>query len=160
MGFMDALNSAFANDDTLGEQQAAGLKKRKKTKTVTWRGPKPANPFEQQKITTSEVISGQRLMDVARDAGIPVRYSCMNGSCGICNVKVDGQTVPMCMTKAPDADVTIDYTVKGAAKVPKGVVVSQEDQARSAGQKRLEDQLRAEMEAKKANSGGGGFPWR
>jgi ferredoxin len=161
MGFMDGLASAFANDESLGERKEAGLAKKKTKKTVTWRGQEPGNPSP--KITTTEVIAGQRLMDVVRDAGVQVRSSCMNGSCGICNVKVDGNTVPLCITKAPDKDITIDYVDKSgkraaAKKVPKGKVVpipGKEGEAVPPEKPRLtqaslEERLRAEMEAKKA----------
>ena len=40
MGLFDGLKSAFANDDTLGERENAGLSKVKDKRTVTWVSPK------------------------------------------------------------------------------------------------------------------------
>eukprot|EP00966_Prymnesium_polylepis_P270686 6253432-Prymnesium_polylepis.1 len=40
MGLFDGLKGAFANDDTLGKRENAGLSKEKDKRTVTWVSPK------------------------------------------------------------------------------------------------------------------------
>ena len=102
MGFFDGLAAAFENDDTLSEQEEAGLKQKARFQTLTWRGPKPEgafNPFEQQAICDTKAIAGQKLSVIAMQEGIPIKYSCMQGTCRICDVMVDGQMVPSCMAQ-------------------------------------------------------------
>ena len=100
-GFFDQLSAAFENDDSLGERQDAGLKRKARFQTLTWRGPKPEgfNPFEQQPITETNAVAGQKLSVIAMQEGIPIKYSCMQGTCRICDVMVDGQVVPSCMAQ-------------------------------------------------------------
>lgn len=74
MGLFDGLAKAFENDSTLGERENAGLSKEKQKRTVTWVGPKG-----QQKKAT--VVPGQKLKDIARSCGIPIRYDCQEGTC-------------------------------------------------------------------------------
>ena len=112
MGFFDGLAAAFENDDTLGEAGPAGLKTRVQERTITWQGPPPegmAAMFEKPKITEQTAIKGQPLKDLASSANVPLKYSCMKGTCGICDVMVDGVAVPACTAKMPDKDVTISY---------------------------------------------------
>ena len=102
MGFFDGLAAAFENDDTLSERNEAGLKQKARFQTLTWRGPKPEgafNPFEQQAICDTKAIAGQKLSVIAMQEGIPIKYSCMQGTCRICDVMVDGQMVPSCMAQ-------------------------------------------------------------
>jgi hypothetical protein len=77
MGLFDTLAAAFENDDSLGEDGPAGLAKKAEVHTITWLGPPPANFFEKQAVSKSEVIAGQKLKDVADAAGVPIRWSCL-----------------------------------------------------------------------------------
>ena len=118
MGFFDGLAAAFENDDSLGERGDAGLKKRVQLQTVTWKGPPPegmAAMFEKQKVTEVKAIPGQSLKDLADDAGVDIRYSCMKGTCHICDVNVDGSPTPACIAKMPKKDITIEYRDVSAA---------------------------------------------
>jgi len=119
MGFMDALAAAFENDDELGEREDAGLKKRVTYQTITWQGPPPegmAALFEKPEVKEQQAIPGQKLKDLAEDAGIPLRYSCMQGTCGICDVKVNGVETPACTAKMPKSDCTIEYKASAQAQ--------------------------------------------
>jgi len=106
MGLFDGLASAFANDDTLGEREDAGLSRQKTKRTVTWVGPKG-----QKK--TAQVIAGQRLKDIARSCGIPIRYDCQEGTCKTCEAQIGMGRAKICVTKMPDKDITIKYNVRG-----------------------------------------------
>ena len=56
---MNWLAGAFANDDSLGARENAGLSKEKAKKTITWVGP---NGQSKKSI----VVPGQKLRDIAR----------------------------------------------------------------------------------------------
>lgn len=105
MGLFDGLGKAFANDDTLGDRQEAGLSKKAQTKTVTWVGPKG-----QKK--TSTAIPGQRLREIARATGIPIRYDCSEGTCKTCEAMVGNGRAKICVAKMPNKDVTIKYNIR------------------------------------------------
>ena len=105
MGLFDGFAAAFANDDTLGDRGEAGLSKAKDKRTVTWIGPKG-----QKKQSTA--IAGQRLRDVARGTGIPIKYDCQEGTCKTCLAKVGNSNAKICVTKMPNKDVTIKWGLK------------------------------------------------
>jgi len=112
MGFFDQLASAFENDDELGEAGPAGLKTKAKIHRITWVGPDPegmAALFEKPEESIQEAIAGYDLKMLADQADIPLKFSCMQGTCGICDVLVDGETVPACTAKMPNRDCTIQY---------------------------------------------------
>lgn len=113
MGLFDGLAAAFANDDTLGESGPAGLKTKVKLQKVTWMGPKPEGPraiFEQQNIVEQEAMPGTPLKVLAEEAGVKIRYSCNKGTCGICDIVVDGVTTPACTANlGRGKDITIQY---------------------------------------------------
>jgi hypothetical protein len=56
---MNWFAGAFANDDSLGARENAGLSKEKAKKTITWVGPNGQSK-------KSVVVPGQKLRDVAR----------------------------------------------------------------------------------------------
>ena len=93
MGLFDGLKQAFANDETLGDRGSAGLSKEKTKRVITWVGPKG-----QKK--TSQVVAGQRLRDVARGSGIPIKYDCQEGTCKTCEAKMGSGKVKLCVAKA------------------------------------------------------------
>ena len=106
MGLFDGLAKAFENDSTLGDRENAGLSKVKDKRTVTWVGPKG-----QKKTAT--VVSGQRLKDIARGSGIPIRYDCNEGTCKTCEAMVGGSRTKICVARMPNKDVTIKYNIRG-----------------------------------------------
>ena len=112
MGLFDGLAAAFENDDTLGERREGGLSKQVKEQKITWMGPKPegmAAFLEKQPITEQQAMPGTPLSDLAEDAGIPIQYSCMQGTCRVCDVRINGVETPACMAKMGREDVTIEY---------------------------------------------------
>ena len=113
MGFFDSLAAAFENDDSLGEDGPAGLKTKVKLQKITWIGPKPEGPaafFEKQAVVEQEAMPGTPLKDLAEQAGVKIRYSCNKGTCGICDIVVNGATIPACTAKlARGEDLTIEY---------------------------------------------------
>lgn len=117
MGLFDGLAGAFTNDDTLGERKDAGMTNKVQRWRLTWRGKKP-NPFQDAPVTEGVAIAGQKLRDLAREQNIPIRYSCNEGHCGICDVMIDGRRVPACVAKAPKKDCVIDYAPESAPPRP------------------------------------------
>jgi len=101
----DGFKAAFANDDTLGARENAGLSKEATKRKVTWVGPKG-----QKK--ESIVVPGQKLRDVARSAGIPIKYDCNEGTCKTCEAMIGNSRAKICVTKAPNKDVTIKYNIR------------------------------------------------
>ena len=179
MGFFDSLASAFENDDTLGKSGPAGLKKQAVYHKITFKGPPPTKMFEQQKIVETQAIAGQKLKAVADAAGIPIRYSCMEGTCRICDVLVDGERVTACTACMPKRDCVIDFEPPRVKRSTSGVVaptksaapkglfsgvvtptqVEEEEPAPKITTASLEERLRQEMAAKAANKKKGGWPF-
>ena len=106
MGMFDGFAKAFENDSSLGTRQNAGLSKEKAKKTVTWMGPKG-----QKKQATC--VPGQKLRDIARGSGIPIRYDCNEGTCKTCEAMVGGSRTKICVGRMPNKDVTIKYNIRG-----------------------------------------------
>jgi ferredoxin len=105
MGLFDNLKSAFANDDTLTARGNAGLSKEATKRTITWIGPTG-------KEKKSVVVAGQRLKDIARGAGIPIKYDCNEGTCKTCEAQMGNGRVKICIAKAVDKDITIKYGLR------------------------------------------------
>ena len=105
MGMFDGLKGAFANDDTLGTRENAGLSKEKTKRTVTWVGPKGEKK-------EAQALAGQKLRDVARSCNIPIKYDCNEGTCKTCEAQVGSGRAKICVTKMPDKDVTIKYNIR------------------------------------------------
>lgn len=181
MGFFDSLASAFENDDTLGKSGPAGLKKQAVYHKITFKGPPPTKMFEQQKIVETQAIAGQKLKAVADAVGIPIRYSCMEGTCRICDVLVDGERVTACTACMPKRDCVIDFEPPRVKRSTSGVVTptkpaapkglfsgvvtptrveeEEEEPAPKITTASLEERLRQEMAAKAANKKKGGWPF-
>ena len=185
MGFFDSIASAFENDDTLGEAGPAGLKKKAETHKIVFEGPQPTKMFEKQTVIETQGIAGQKLKVIADAAGVPIRYSCMEGTCGVCDILVDGERVPACTAVCPKRDITIDYApprrsrkTKGsvkptkkagfelptnpfataaaaAKKVPPAEEEGEYKERESVSTASLEDRLRQEMVGKKVEKKGG-----
>jgi len=56
-------------------------------------------------------FAGQPLSQVATQAGQFIRYKCMKGECGTCEVKVDGKWIRTCSTKVPQLAQGETFTV-------------------------------------------------
>ena len=90
-----------------GSKRRVSLSKEKEKRTVTWVGPRG-----QKK--TALAISGQRLRDVARGSGIPIRYDCQEGTCKTCEAKLTpGGVTKICVACMPNKDVTIKWGLRG-----------------------------------------------
>merc|ERR1712087_181029 len=105
MGLFDSLGKAFENDDTLGARSSAGLSKEKAKRTITWKSPSGA-------VKKSVIVPGQRLKDVARATGVPIKYDCQEGTCKTCEAKLGGSRVKICVARAPDKDCVIQYNLR------------------------------------------------
>ena len=90
---MNWLANAFANDDTLGEKENAGLKNG--PKFVTGTGPNGK---------TVKVSPGSKLEPVSRKIGVKVQFGCQTGSCRTCEALVDGKRTKICIAKVPNKD--------------------------------------------------------
>jgi len=146
MGFFDNLASSFANDETLGERLNAGLVKEKDMHTITWKDPCG-------RMISSRVVAGQKLSDVARASGVPIKYSCMEGACRICDVCINGKRMPSCTAAAPAHDVSIEYGMPREKTAAVAAARAATDSEATAPALSLEEQLKAEL----ASGKGGGF---
>ena len=50
---------------------------------------------------STTVSSGCAWLAAARDAGVTIPTGCLGGSCGACEIDVNGQTVRACIAKVP-----------------------------------------------------------
>ena len=92
MGLFDGFAKAFENDSTLGERKNAGLSKEATKRTVTWVGPKG-----QKKSAVA--VPGQKLKEIARGSGVPIRYDCQEGTCKTCEAMIGAQRAKLCVAK-------------------------------------------------------------
>lgn len=115
MGLFDTLAKAFENDDTLGEAGPAGLKKKVDIQKVTWKGPEPEGLAaflgqEKQIIIEQEAMPGTPFKKLAEEAGVEIQYSCMQGTCRVCDVTVNGVRTPACQaTLQRGKDIEIEF---------------------------------------------------
>lgn len=77
------LKDAFANDDTLGKPQNAGLKN----------GPKYNDQVTVNGTPVQGAVVGQKLTVVAAKARVKIPVNCQQGDCGTCMVKFNGRKV-------------------------------------------------------------------
>ncbi len=105
MNMFGGFAKAFENDKTLGARQNAGLSKGATKRTVTWVGPRG-----QKK--QAQCVPGQRLRDVARGSGIPIKYDCQEGTCKTCEAMVGGGRAKICVSRMPNKDVTIKWGLR------------------------------------------------
>ena len=64
-------------------------------------GPSPRSNggVHEQTVIEQTVRPGQALKELSEEAGVPVRYSCMETACRICDVTINGVVTPACMNK-------------------------------------------------------------
>merc|ERR1719324_417740 len=101
-------------------------------------GPKPegaAAMFTKQKIVEQTAVPGQTLRELSEAAGVPVRYSCMGGTCRICDVTINGVVTPACMNKIErnGGDLVIEYREADAAEQYAREALKAEREAAKAG---------------------------
>lgn len=90
------LAGAFANDDSLGERENAGIKGGpKQNENVTINGKKV------------NAIVGQKVSVVAAQSRVKISYNCKAGDCGTCNIKMNGRTVKACQQVIPSGKCNI-----------------------------------------------------
>ena len=105
MGMFDGFAKAFENDSTLGDRKDAGLTKGAQKRTVTWMGP---NGKKKQAL----FVPGQKMREVARGSGIPIKYDCSEGSCKTCEAMCNGGRTKVCVARMPNKDTTIKYNLR------------------------------------------------
>tara|TARA_B100000700_G_C15062736_1_gene867001 strand:+ start:2457 stop:2699 length:243 start_codon:yes stop_codon:yes gene_type:complete len=54
--------------------------------------------------STSYVKKGSEWIKSALDANIEIPTGCLNGSCGACEIDVNGETVRACISRTPNTD--------------------------------------------------------
>lgn len=57
--------------------------------------------FTTPEIITVEAKAGDELGDIAKAAGVEIKYKCRKGECGTCEVKTDGKWIKTCQTTIP-----------------------------------------------------------
>mmetsp|Transcript_18597 Transcript_18597/g.39930 ORF Transcript_18597/g.39930 Transcript_18597/m.39930 type:complete len:137 (+) Transcript_18597:113-523(+) len=92
---LDIFGKAFANDESLGKRESAGLKKGPNFNEVTING-KPA-----------KAVAGQKVSQVLAAARVKVTYSCREGNCGTCELLMNGRIEKACCAKMPRGKCTI-----------------------------------------------------
>mmetsp|Transcript_20429 Transcript_20429/g.44253 ORF Transcript_20429/g.44253 Transcript_20429/m.44253 type:complete len:136 (-) Transcript_20429:290-697(-) len=92
---LDIFGKAFANDDSLGKRENAGLKKGPNVNEVTVNG-KPA-----------KAVAGQKVSQVLAAAKVKMTYSCRKGNCGTCEFIMNGRVEKACGAVMPRGKCTI-----------------------------------------------------
>jgi ferredoxin len=80
---------AFKNDDSLAPVQNAG---------ISGKGPMAVDCKINGKVIKG-VVANQRVRDVAAAARVKINYSCEQGSCKTCRIKMNGKQVLACQSK-------------------------------------------------------------
>ena len=52
----------------------------------------------------TEVNSGTFWFDAAFEAGVSIPSGCLKGSCGACEIEVNGETLRACIAKVPEVE--------------------------------------------------------
>uniref|UniRef100_A0A7S2HL78 2Fe-2S ferredoxin-type domain-containing protein n=1 Tax=Helicotheca tamesis TaxID=374047 RepID=A0A7S2HL78_9STRA len=97
LNIFGGLKGAFANDDSLGAVENAGLK---------------GGPNENDQVTINgkpvKAIVGQKVSVVAAAARVKIPYSCKNGDCGTCMIKMNNRKVKACQMTIPAKKCAIE----------------------------------------------------
>ena len=91
------LKGAFANDDSLGKAQNAGLSN----------GPRYNEQVTVNGKAVPNVVVDQKISQVCASARVKVPYNCQNGECGTCTVKINGRKAKACVSKVPSGKCNI-----------------------------------------------------
>ena len=98
LNIFGGLAGAFANDDSLGKAQNAGLKN----------GPKFNENVTVNGKAVPKVVVDQKISQVCASARVKVPYNCQNGECGTCMVKINGRKSKACVSKVPSGKCAIE----------------------------------------------------
>ncbi len=63
--------------------------------------------------TSTTVTSGSDWLAAAREAGFMIPTGCMGGSCGACEIDVNGKTLRACIAKVPfsrNGELTVELS--------------------------------------------------
>jgi ferredoxin len=63
--------------------------------------------------STTTVASGSDWLAAARSAGVTIPTGCLGGSCGACEIDVNGKTLRACIAKVPasrSGQLTVELT--------------------------------------------------
>ena len=64
-------------------------------------------------------ISGQKLRDVARASGIPIKYDCSEGTCKTCEAQLSpGGRTKICVARMPNRDTTSTTSLMDRNNLP------------------------------------------
>mmetsp|Transcript_23099 Transcript_23099/g.54721 ORF Transcript_23099/g.54721 Transcript_23099/m.54721 type:complete len:137 (+) Transcript_23099:62-472(+) len=96
LNIFGGLKGAFSNDDALGKPQNAGLTGGPKVNENVSINGKPVN-----------AVVGQKISQVAASARVKIPYSCKNGDCGTCTVKINGRNQKACQATVPASKCAI-----------------------------------------------------
>jgi ferredoxin len=96
------LKGALANDPNLPPATNPGLSKGPQPVTVEFLG---AN----KKTVTAYL--GQSIGDIAKRAGVDIKYSCKKGECRTCEVNFNGKIVKACQSSLPATSRETRFTV-------------------------------------------------
>jgi ferredoxin len=61
---------------------------------------------------SSQALAGTDWLMAAREAGVSIPTGCMGGSCGACEIEVNGQMVRACIATVPaslSGSLTVDW---------------------------------------------------
>ena len=61
---------------------------------------------------TTQAMVGQDWLVAASDAGVSIPTGCMGGSCGACEIEVNGKVVRACISTVPSAksgQLSVDF---------------------------------------------------
>mmetsp|Transcript_23956 Transcript_23956/g.56725 ORF Transcript_23956/g.56725 Transcript_23956/m.56725 type:complete len:142 (+) Transcript_23956:167-592(+) len=97
LNIFGGLKGAFANDDSLGERENAGLKN----------GPKTNDQVTVNGKSVPGVVVDQRVSVVCSKARAKVSYNCQNGECGTCTIRINGRPARACVSKVPQGKCNI-----------------------------------------------------
>ena len=53
-------------------------------------------------MTSSNCLAGTEWLKAAYDANIEIPTGCLGGSCGACEIEVNGEVIRACMSTVPD----------------------------------------------------------
>jgi len=95
--FFGGLKDAFANEENLAPQKNAGLSN----------GPKYNDQVTVNGKKVPKAVVDQKVSLVCNAARVKVPYSCNNGECGTCTVRINGRPARACVSKVPAGKCSI-----------------------------------------------------